>query len=278
LPQRGSAALVERRGDSLVVVAVGTGRFLPETEPERALSAAMKRSRAVRAAVVSAKAALAEQVSSEVSVTTLADIRDQNAGSFSSSVMTKVRRTILAQAWPWKINAEPDGEGFSARVWLYFPKSPTAVSTGHELEGLPAFDRAESAAETIAQWAERGLCEGSPIRVFVGKPGSERLMVFGVGLADSGPSGEAIARSKSLANLARGSSLVTEQVDAAKTIKRSQDVDPLSPDGNQILLREEFFHSKRYAQRGTVRPTSAPISRLLSNGLFCVVAWSTVGE
>ncbi len=279
LPSRGSGAFIKKDGESLIAVAVGSGVFTPKNDSEMALPDAVKRSRAARAAIVSAKAAMAEQLGSVTSTLVSGYINGDGSESVRSETRVAFDRTILSRSWPWKVEAMQDGSGYSSRAWIYFPDDGKTLLTASKTGGLPVFRDNQSAANAVADWIATGLCDSGALRLFVGTHGNERLRTFSAGLAPSGPTARTVAEMKATAALMREAGTSAETIEGSKSLVRETvPSDPLSRDGNSSLLREDFFKRRRSSAVGVIKVAADSLIRRLPDGLTCVVVWEADEE
>jgi hypothetical protein len=274
LPTRGSCASIENSKAGLVAVAVGSGIFSPKNDVERALPEATKKSRATRAAIISAKAALAEQLNSTTSTFVAATISGSRGESVRSETVVALSRTILSHSWPWKIQATPEDSGYSARAWIYFPDDRAQLLAASTLGGLPSFEDNRAAANAVIEWISNGLCDSGVLNLLVGKSGSEKLCPFGVGVAPSGPSARTVAEMKATASLMRETGGPTDTIEGNKSLTRETvQLDPLSAEGNRELIKEEFFKNRRQSTSGVIKVAADFVTKRLPDGQTCVVVW-----
>jgi len=279
LPSRGSGAFIKKDGESLIAVAVGNGMFLPKSDSEMLLPDPVKRSRAARAAIISAKAALAEQLGSFTSTLLSAAITEGGAESVRSEIQVSFNRTILSRSWPWKVEATQNGSGYSAKAWIYFPDDGITPLAASKTGGLPVFRDNQSAANAVADWIATGLCDSGALRLFVGAPENERLRTFSAGLAPSGPTARTVAEMKATAVLMREAGTSAETIEGSKSLVRETvPSDPLSHDGNSSLLREDFFKRRRSSAVGVIKVAADSLMRRLPDGQTCVVVWQADEE
>jgi len=275
LPTRGSCASIENSEAGVIAVAVGNGVFSPKSDAERALPEATKKSRATRAAIISAKAALAEQLNSATSALVTATISSSTGESVRSETVVALSRTILSRSWPWKVQATPEESGYFARAWIYFPDDRAQLLAASTLGGLPSFEDDKAAADAIIEWISNGLCDSGALNLLVGKPGSEKLRAFGVGLAPSGPSARTVAEMKATGSLMREAGVATETIEGSKSLVRETVcLDPLSAEGNRGVIKEEFFKSRRQSTSGVIKVAADFVTKRLPDGLTCVVVWA----
>lgn len=273
LPLHGSRAIIDRRNGKLIAVAVGSGSFVPRDAKEENMPTALRRSRAVRAAVVAAKVALAEVLGSTVSTSTTGSTNADGRDEVKSVVTIAIQRQVLSGMWCWKTETQPEGKGFSAHVWIHFPVAATESELTSSTAGLPSFESEKDAASAIVKWSASGLCDAGPIHLFVGPKGKERVEVFGVGIGATDQNGKIVARMKAEASLLRSKG---DSAMGSKTLTRESIVpDPLSTDGNAALVKEEFFSQRTTTASGVVKSiTLAEVD--LADGITCVVVCGTV--
>jgi hypothetical protein len=272
LPSHGDAALIIPEGKGLIAVAVGRGRYLPKPAYLAPTDVTIQKLKAVRAAVVSAKQALADQCQQGVA-TQSEEKKSDDKESFHENVSVSTERMILSRSFLWKSEVNQEEGGYSARAWIYFLTDATE-GVQDQTGGLPSFMTPQEAAEQISQWAGKGLCDDGELRLPIGQPGHERLVAFGVGLASPSASSNVLARQKAVASLLRASGSASESIEGTKTLDRVDMPDPLGKEGASSILRESFFQRMLNEHDGIIHPTATPFFKTLPDGLTCCVVWN----
>ena len=270
MPAHGNRAQLGLQDGGLWIAACGTGFLVPSTDAERRMPEALQRARAVRAAVIDAKAAVAACINSNVS--TVAELKGDESPALRSEIVTRVQRQALCALRLNRASVHPEDGGFRARVLLFADvmARPDAVTAG-----MPRFDGPDAAAETIARWVGEGLCTDGAVRVFVGPPDRCELRTFGVGLVATDVGGSRAAEVLARAGLlADGPS----EVSGRDVLRReSSSTDPLSREGSANLLRQEFFRQRTSLKSGLVRE-AGHVTRSRSDGLTICVMWGETGS
>jgi hypothetical protein len=246
----------------------GSAVFTARTAADRALHPALRKSRALRAAVVNAKAELARALAQEVST----DVRaasDDSSQSARIRVDIVIRRALLSGVTLVKADFSGTEEQPACTVWVEATAPPDGNALNAGPLGLPRFATEQQAAEAIGRWACDGICDQTMVRVFVGEPGVERLVDFGVGLG-AGNGAATVARTKSMAALTSGSE---EAISGADSLMQELTAaDPLSREGSDEIVREIMRTKRSNTTQGQVRiGGSAESSGRL--GIVAVVSW-----
>lgn len=274
LSRHGSNALILKSNDGFVAVAVGVGSYHTRSEVEGNLPDALKRFRAVRVAVVSAKAALAEQLGAATATSVESAISGSDSNFIRSEATVSFGRTVLSRSQIWHTEATPEGTSYSAKAWIYFSDCSESINALAKSGGVPCFLNNHLAANAMVEWISSGLCDAGAMKFLVGIPGEEKLRSFAAGLAPSGPSAQRVAEMKASASLMRENSSSVETIEGAKSLVRQTSItDPLSSEGNRSIVTEEFFKSRTSTASGVVRIATGPLVKHLPNGLTCVVVW-----
>ena len=248
--------------------ASGVGIFAARTPADRALVAALRRTRALRAAVVNAKAELARAASSIVAATLTSQSTDQRVEAREQVVVT-VQRMLLSGAALVRAEYSETGEVTECRAWIeatadLHPKSDELAACG-----LPSFPTEREAADAIAGWALRGLCDQAMVRVIVTTGGSRQLVDFGVGIG-AGTNGSSVAMAKAQAGLAAA---VGESIEGMSSLDRGMVIDdPLAASGGRMFLNEALLRQRRRSVEGIVRiGGSAMVSG--RDGVVAIACW-----
>jgi len=161
------------------------------------------------------------------------------------------------------------GEVTECRAWIeaaadLHPKSDELAACG-----LPSFPTEREAAEAIAGWALRGLCDQAMVRVIVTTGGSRQLVDFGVGIG-AGTNGSAVAMAKAQAGLAAA---VGESIEGMSSLDRGMVIDdPLAASGGRMFLNEALLTQRRRSVEGIVRiGGSAMVSG--SDSVVAIACW-----
>jgi hypothetical protein len=246
----------------------GSAVFTPRTESDRKLHPALRKSRALRAAVLNAKAELARALAQDVSTDVKAS-SDDFAHSARIRVDIAIRRTMLSGVSLVKAGFSGTEDQPSCTAWVEATAPADGRAADARLHGLPRFETERKAAEAIGGWACDGICDQSMVRVFVGPPGSERLVAFGVGLG-AGPAARTVAQTKSMAAL---TAEIEEAVSGTDSLRQELEAaDPLSRAGSAAIARETMSTERSNATQGQVRigGSAESIGRL---GIVAVVTW-----
>jgi len=271
LDARGPAA-VTVDGTMVHGSASGSGTFVARTDSDRSLHPALRRTRALRAAVVNAKAELARSAE-RIIATSVSGRSDDAQVEVRERTVVTVQRALLARAV--LVRAEYAGTEDSPECRAWIESTARTRPTPDEMNacGLPVFATEQVAADAIAGWALRGLCDQTSVRVLVGPPGGLRLVDFGVGLG-SGDAGGRIASAKALASL---SASVSETIDGNDELTRGMTIeDPLGRDGGRMFLDEALITSRRRTSESHVR-TGGSATAVGEDGLIAMVVWPASG-
>ena len=235
LPNAGSGALVRREGTELRGQAVGSGVFVVTSPEDAKLHPSLRRSRALRAAVVNAKAALARALPQNVSTMSWSLVGWDGTELQQTRTDIVIRRTLLSGAALVRTIHGGTDERPECRAWIE-SRSPTEPGDGDSRShGLPRFATETEAASAIAAWACRGLCDDAVVRVCVGPEDAPALRGFGVGLG-AGPYADRVAEQKARAGLARARLYSIEGKDSL--VRSAEWADPLGELGARAIFRE----------------------------------------
>jgi hypothetical protein len=248
--------------------ASGVGFFDPDSLRDRDLHPAIRRARALRAAVVNAKVDLARAVSQSVATSVESESADHRRTSHLVIDVT-VRRALLCGMALVRSEFSGSDERPECTAWIEgsVPLDPSARASS--VRGLPAFADERSAASAVARWASSGLCDQSMVRVFVGPEGSRRLIALGVGLG-AGPSGQTVAMARAQASLVSAAAETIEG--SARMSQLASSADPLSPAGSHSVLVEELDVRGSNAATGAVR-LGGSVAFSTGDGLVAVACW-----
>lgn len=272
LPHIGSGAEVSKTDKGLRAVAVGFGVCTKDGDNER-LPLSARKAKAVRAAVVSAKAALGEKMSGQMSSVVKAVISDAGASLQSESVLS-FARTVLTNCSLWKseTKVEEGDEKCVARAWIFFPSMEILDQVS---VGLPRFADRRAASEFLVQAASKGLCDVGVMRLLVGEKGEEKLVRFVVATS-SAQAPPAVAASRARAELLRQSARGKETIEGVRTLSReSRVLDSLSAEGNEEATKEVLSKTRVNEVSGVVRISADHFERTVGDIRFYVVSESS---
>jgi hypothetical protein len=253
--------------------ASGVGVFDARTPADRALGATLRRTRALRAAVVNAKGELARAALSIVAATITSQSTDARVEVREQIVVT-VQRMLLSGAALVRAEYSETGEVTECRAWIEATANLHPKSDDLSVCGLPSFPTEREAAEVIAGWALRGLCDQAMVRVIVTKGGSRQLVDFGVGIG-AGTNGPAVASAKALVGLAAA---VGETIEGMTSLNRGMVIDdPLAASGGRMFLSEALLTERRRSVEGIVRiGGSSMVSG--SDGVVAIACWRKTAD
>jgi hypothetical protein len=253
--------------------ASGVGIFDPRTPSDRALNASLRRTRALRAAVVNAKAELARAASSVVAATITSQSTDARVEAREQVVVT-VQRMLLSGAALVRAEYSEKGEVTECRAWIEATADLRPKSDELSAGGLPSFPSEREAAEAIAGWALRGLCDQAMVRVLVAKGEARQLVDFGVGIG-AGTNARSVASAKAQAGLAAA---VAEAIEGVSSLNRRMVIeDPLGASGGRMFLSEALLTERRRSVESIVRIGGSSIVSG-NDGVVAVACWRKTAD
>lgn len=256
----------------LVWVATAIGFADNVDSKGRAVPRSLQRIRAVRAAVVNAKAELAgaEQFNKKFATNALVQIEVCNGvekkTSFSQEVVV-LARTMLGSVEIWKsevhLDSAPDKEGrLIARVWIY-SKPSTSGDTIAAGKGWKAFPTRQLATKSLAALAAQGLCDEGVVTVLVGTPGNFVPVTFAIA-ACIGEKARVGAQVK-LAGLLRAN--WSSEVSGSSS-KQLSVIDPLSTE-SAAIISADFKKTNTVSSAGSVRISQCECETTADGVVFC---------
>jgi hypothetical protein len=273
----GSAGPIDRSvvisGPIIRGEASGIGVFQPRTDADRALHPILKKSRALRAAVINAKAMLARNASAVIA-TSLRERSDESRVEAQQRTEVTVQRALLAAASLVRAEYAGTDDAPECRAWIEATTRINPTPAEAAGCGLPVFTTEQEAAAAIAGWTLRGLCDQAIVRVLVRQGDALRIADFGVGLG-FGAAGDRVASAKALSSL---TSAVSETIQASDTLSREMLIeDPLSSSGGRMHLTEALTTTRRRETASVVR-IGGSVTVTSEDGLIATVCWPAPGR
>jgi hypothetical protein len=256
-----------------VWVAVASG-FADNIDVQgRKVSPPLQRIRALRAAVVNAKAELAgaDQINKlfGTKVIVKKEVKEgRETAEFYSEELVILARTMLSSVEIWKtkvdLDRNSDKEGrLMARVWIY--SQPCMNEQKIVAKGRKIYPTHKVAAQSLAALAARGLCDEGVITVLVGTP--EKLVPVRFAIAAAvGAQARVIVRAKLPALFAMDSST---EISGKTTSKKHSVVDPLSV-GVSAEFKDEYYKLREESSKGVIRLSQCECETTTDEVLFCV--------
>lgn len=267
-PPFSRAALVED-GSDVIAVAFGSGMCAASDAKGVLLPESIRRVRAMRAAVIDAKAKIAETLNRSISAFSKLTSADDGSDKLRSRVVTTVKRTMLGSIRMWKVAYEEKDGVLWAYAWLHTESSRWI--NGAKRGALPVFVSEQDAIESFMSLAKRGLCDEGTYWVAVGGQAAARppsIHLIGVAFAfGASPYSGCSRKLDALAAELR------DWISRRRELEVNSIADPLTPDGNLRICVEEQFSTVTLAEASTGARVGGLKRESLSDG-----AWVAVGS